>query len=105
MSGKRENKRRRSRLPGLAALVCVLAVLMSPGPADAANSPVEQPAAVRTAEHAVPSPAPAQTAAAPTVTDDGARFYDNSANWDVPEHTPVDQTAEELAREDAQSSN
>ena len=28
MSGKRENKRRRSRLPGLAALVCVvLAVL------------------------------------------------------------------------------
>ncbi len=63
MSGKRENKRRRSRLPGLAALVCVLAVLMSPGPADAANSPVEQPAAVRTAEHAVPSPAPAQTPA------------------------------------------
>lgn len=49
--------------------------------------------------------APAQTAAAPTVTDDGARFYDNSANWDVPEHTPVEQTAEELAREDAQSSN
>ena len=49
--------------------------------------------------------APAQTAAAPTVTDDGARLYDNSANWDVPEHTPVDQTAEELAREDAQSSN
>ena len=41
MSGKRENKRRRSRLPGLAALVCVLAVLMSPGPADAAKSPVE----------------------------------------------------------------
>ena len=59
MSGKRENKRRRSRLPGLAALVCVLAVLMSPKPADAANSPVEQPAAVRTAGHAVPAPGPA----------------------------------------------
>lgn len=46
-----------------------------------------------------------QTAVAPAVTDDGTRFHDNSANWDVPEHTPVDQTADELAREDAQSSN
>ena len=69
MSGKRKNKRRRGRLPGLVALVCVLAVLVSPKPADAANSPVEGAApAVRTAEHAVPAPvtraAPAAASAA-----------------------------------------
>ena len=59
MSGKRENKRRKGRLPGLVMLLGVLAVLLSPGPADAANSPVEaMPPAVRTAEHAAPAPAP-----------------------------------------------
>lgn len=64
MSGKRKNKRRSGRLPGLVAVMCVLAVLLSPGPADAANSPVEERApAVRTAEHAEPAPASAPAAA------------------------------------------
>ena len=31
--------------------------------------------------------------------EEGAAFHDNSANWDVGEETPVDMTAEELARE------
>lgn len=48
---------------------------------------------------------PADTPVAPTVTDDAAQFHDNSANWDVSVHTPVDQTAEELAGEDAQDFN
>ena len=32
-------------------------------------------------------------------TDDGARFEDNSANWDTSVQTPVEATAEELGEE------
>jgi len=33
------------------------------------------------------------------IDEEGVVFQDNSANWDVGEETPVDMTAEELARE------
>lgn len=36
--------------------------------------------------------------------EEGSAFEDNSANWDIPEGSPVDMTADELAREaDAQN--
>jgi len=47
------------------------------------------------AAEATPEPA-----GAPVIPESNGRiFEDNSANWDVPAQTPVDSTADELARE------
>ena len=94
MSGKRNNKRRSGRLPGLVALMCVLAALLSPKPADAANSPVEEAApAVRTAEHAVPAPAVRAVPAAEPAAAAETKEMPELPVAEEPEWTPVPEGA------------
>lgn len=52
---------------------------------------------------------PAETVTVPPeLTGEGeaaVQYRDNSANWDIPEQTPVDKTAAELAAEEAAVQN